>query len=316
MIDLLDLVRSIAAAAERAAENKNYPVPCGQSSLLLDSVRQACVERGYTAGGLAVPGVPVESAPAGTAVATPQPVIGRLMDQISALPVLWGLNEPGALLRNSDVLRVLVAAGREQAALAAPQVAADERALSLLYGIGRTIIGLRDGWGDKNDAAEAIANIAEVKSALAAAPAQVQEPVVELFAEKLAREMREGTAVFVSAEAAPAQPVAAPYGCDCDDGLVWKEGCTSPCLKCQDVTDDPAAPVAHGDATTHTAQIGTTSHLIGEQIFNLATPYFLWTKDGAACDGWQHATAGVVGMPSLLSFARSLTDAINTKAAS
>lgn len=47
----------------------------------------------------------------------PQPIIGRLMDQISALPVLWGLNEPGALLRNSDVLRVLVAAGREQAAL-------------------------------------------------------------------------------------------------------------------------------------------------------------------------------------------------------
>ena len=49
--------------------------------------------------------------------AAPQPIIGRLMDQISALPVLWGLNEPGALLRNSDVFRVLVAAGREQASL-------------------------------------------------------------------------------------------------------------------------------------------------------------------------------------------------------
>ena len=48
-----------------------------------------------------------------------QPIIGRLMDQISALPVLWGLNEPGALLRNSDVWRVLVAAGREQAAATA-----------------------------------------------------------------------------------------------------------------------------------------------------------------------------------------------------
>ena len=59
MIDLLDLVRSIAAAAERAAENKNYPVPCGQSSALLDIVRQACVERGYTAGGLAVAGVTI-----------------------------------------------------------------------------------------------------------------------------------------------------------------------------------------------------------------------------------------------------------------
>lgn len=45
----------------------------------------------------------------------PQPIIGRLMDQISALPVLWGLNEPGALLRHSDVFSVLVSAGREQA---------------------------------------------------------------------------------------------------------------------------------------------------------------------------------------------------------
>ncbi|MGV8869328.1 MAG: hypothetical protein ACOH2S_20615 [Janthinobacterium svalbardensis] len=54
--------------------------------------------------------------------AAPQPIIGRLMDQISALPVLWGLNESGALLRNSDVFRVLVAAGREQAALAAGPV--------------------------------------------------------------------------------------------------------------------------------------------------------------------------------------------------
>ena len=57
MIDLIDLVRSIAAAADRAAENKNYPAPCGQGSPLLDSVRQACVERGYTAGGLAVSAV-------------------------------------------------------------------------------------------------------------------------------------------------------------------------------------------------------------------------------------------------------------------
>lgn len=59
-------------------------------------------------------------------VAAPQPIIGRLMDQISALPVLWGLNEPGALLRNSDVFRVLVAAGREQAAPAAAPVQAQE----------------------------------------------------------------------------------------------------------------------------------------------------------------------------------------------
>ena len=231
MIDLLDLVRSIAAAAARAAENKHYPSPCSQGSPLLASVRQACVERGYTAGGLAVPGVTADAEPAesfqdrvqpwmmacfgaeiaadgaernhrfleeslelvqacgctaseahqlvdyvygrpvgereqevgGVMVtlaalclaqgldmqaagemelariwtkvvairakqaakpkhsplpaAAPQPIIGLLMDQISAPPVLWGMNEPGALLRNSDVFRVLVAAGREQAAL-------------------------------------------------------------------------------------------------------------------------------------------------------------------------------------------------------
>lgn len=62
MIDLLDLVRSIAAAAARAAENKHYPSPCSQGSPLLASVRQACVERGYTGDGLAVPGMAAPSA--------------------------------------------------------------------------------------------------------------------------------------------------------------------------------------------------------------------------------------------------------------
>ena len=147
MIDLLDLVRSIAAAAERAAENKNYPVPCGPTSPLLASVRQACVERGYTAGGLAVPGVTAEPAPAGTAVATFQPIIGRLMDQISALPVLWGLNEPGALLRNSDVFRVLTAAGREQEASAQAQEP-----------VAKTLVGRDDAYADAiEDIAHALA---------------------------------------------------------------------------------------------------------------------------------------------------------------
>ncbi|WP_290602373.1 hypothetical protein [Janthinobacterium sp.] len=233
MIDLLDLVRSIAAAAARAAENKHYPSPCSQGSPLLASVRQACVERGYTGDGLALLGVTADAAPADSfqsrvqpwmmacfgaeiaadgaernhrfleeslelvqacgctaseaqqlvdyvygrpigeraqevggvmvtlaalclaqgldmhaageielariwtkveairakqaakpkhsplPAAVPQPIIGRLMDQMSALPVLRGLNEPGALLRNSDVFHVLVAAGREQAGIAA-----------------------------------------------------------------------------------------------------------------------------------------------------------------------------------------------------
>lgn len=55
------------------------------------------------------------AAPQVVAEDPPQPIIGLLMDRISALPVLWGLNEPGALLRNSDVFRVLAAAGRDAA---------------------------------------------------------------------------------------------------------------------------------------------------------------------------------------------------------
>jgi len=52
--------------------------------------------------------------PPGMAVARDRSAVGKIMDEISMLPVLWGLNEPGALLRNSDVFRVLAAAGREQ----------------------------------------------------------------------------------------------------------------------------------------------------------------------------------------------------------
>lgn len=61
-----------------------------------------------------------------------QPIIGKLMDEISSLPVLWGLNEPGALLRNSDVFRVLAAAGREQAAIEAVQIQSQS---PFMYGI-------------------------------------------------------------------------------------------------------------------------------------------------------------------------------------
>ena len=77
----------------------------------------------------------------------PQPIIGRLMDQISALPVLWGLNEPGALLRNSDVWRVLVAAGREQATrAAAPEHAPAEQGDVLHSAVQRAASELPDGY--------------------------------------------------------------------------------------------------------------------------------------------------------------------------
>lgn len=53
-----------------------------------------------------------------------QPIIGQLMDQISALPVLWGMGEPGALLRTRDVFRVLAEAGRALAVAPAQSAAA------------------------------------------------------------------------------------------------------------------------------------------------------------------------------------------------
>lgn len=87
-------------------------------------------------------------------VAAPQPIIGRLMDQISALPVLWGLNEPGALLRNSDVFRVLVAAGREQTGIfaapaprpAAKDTCAEMRSLCSACGGTGDVHGLDGEW--------------------------------------------------------------------------------------------------------------------------------------------------------------------------
>lgn len=82
MTDLLDLVRSIAAAAARADENKHYPAPCGQGSPLLANVRQACVERGYTADGLAVPGMAEDAL--STRVPTHQDVKKALLNALKS----------------------------------------------------------------------------------------------------------------------------------------------------------------------------------------------------------------------------------------
>lgn len=41
-----------------------------------------------------------------------QPLIGKLLDDFSELPVLWGLGEPGALVRHGDVFKLIVAAGK------------------------------------------------------------------------------------------------------------------------------------------------------------------------------------------------------------
>ncbi|MGK5031507.1 hypothetical protein [Janthinobacterium sp. MDT1-19] len=163
--------------------------------------------------------------------AAPQPIIGRLMDQISALPVLWGLNEPGALLRNSDVFRVLVAAGREQAS---------QEAVLVQY-IPSNFTTHRSAWrdaisecinveqvaGNANQAAywqhELAAFDRSFDRLLAgevrqAAPVQRQEPVAWRRMAKHAWEYRtspptekmKGQGWLPLADAAPVQPVAVP----------------------------------------------------------------------------------------------------------
>lgn len=47
-----------------------------------------------------------------------QPMIGRLLDEFAALPVLWGLNEPGALVRHGQVFDMMVKVAKEYAAAA------------------------------------------------------------------------------------------------------------------------------------------------------------------------------------------------------
>ena len=85
----------------------------------MDQYKKFCRLRDYRAPGAEVcahteaEAFALANKPPGMAVARDRSVIGKLMDEISTPPVLWGLNEPGALLRNSDVFRVLAAAGHE-----------------------------------------------------------------------------------------------------------------------------------------------------------------------------------------------------------
>lgn len=61
------------------------------------------------------------SAPQSSEAPTPrQPMIGRLFDEFAALPVLWGLNEPGALVRHSQVFDMMVKVGKEYASVSHP----------------------------------------------------------------------------------------------------------------------------------------------------------------------------------------------------
>ena len=57
--------------------------------------------------------VRAQEAPAGASVGNGvHAAIGELVAQFSALPVLWGLNEPGALVRHGDVFKLLIDASK------------------------------------------------------------------------------------------------------------------------------------------------------------------------------------------------------------
>lgn len=53
-----------------------------------------------------------------------QPIIGRLLDELMSAEFLWGLNEPGALMRERDVTRIVLAVGKEYGLLTVPAMEA------------------------------------------------------------------------------------------------------------------------------------------------------------------------------------------------
>jgi hypothetical protein len=55
-----------------------------------------------------------------------QPIIGKLLDDVLQLQTLWGLNEPGALVRLNDVTRVLIAAAKSAPTPLAVPLPADQ----------------------------------------------------------------------------------------------------------------------------------------------------------------------------------------------
>ncbi|WP_426106328.1 hypothetical protein [Massilia sp. TSP1-1-2] len=73
--DPMDIVRSLLCIVDRMAELtpaqfENYPSPCSEASPLMIAARAACVERGFTAGGLAIAdlaGAPVSVPTSGAA---------------------------------------------------------------------------------------------------------------------------------------------------------------------------------------------------------------------------------------------------------
>ncbi|QYG08107.1 hypothetical protein [Janthinobacterium sp. PAMC25594] len=131
MIDLLDLVRSIAAAAARAAENKHSPSPCSQGSPLLAIVRQACVERGYTGDGLAVLGMAAPTAqpaavPDGWKLVPAEP--NDAMQTAGAQAVRIDTTAINKIWTGNAVFRAMIAA-----APAAPAIQGEANAHAVLY---------------------------------------------------------------------------------------------------------------------------------------------------------------------------------------
>ena len=100
-VDLAGLVRFDFSDLD--GENEQFGEVADGAYFLAHQVEARCASAAPVAAQAGQVAVPL---PAG------QPMIGKLLDQFSELPVLWGLNEPGALVRHSDVFKMLVAAGK------------------------------------------------------------------------------------------------------------------------------------------------------------------------------------------------------------
>lgn len=124
--DLLDIVRSLLSAVDRKAEvGENYPSPTAEGRPWMIAARRACVERGFTAGGLSVdgaaPALPTPAAPEGWQPIKTAPRDGRNIlvrfgqDGASQAKYIPGLPRPWQFIDTNNGISWMVNAAADGA---------------------------------------------------------------------------------------------------------------------------------------------------------------------------------------------------------
>jgi hypothetical protein len=128
--DLLDIVRTFVCIADRMAEltdaqREHYPSPAAEGSPLMYAARQACVERGFTAGGLSVDGaesaLPTQAAPEAWQPIKTAPRDGRNIlvrfdqDGVSQAKYIPGLPRPWQFIDTNNGISWMVNAAADGA---------------------------------------------------------------------------------------------------------------------------------------------------------------------------------------------------------